>query len=179
MVVDDDERKPHGIVLESRGNELSSDDSEDGAGAQDAQDRMTEGPLTARKLGHYKPDYSPTDTKPITQVTLQPTGSDALWRAKLALDRNTLQPTTGRYECIVCEARFPLSNQAADHMLAIHQLAVEPNYLNEYSVGEVISGKNEYAMGKRFRAGPYAEKQKFLIGDGGKIPWLGTPYLDA
>eukprot|EP00971_Amphidinium_carterae_P258927 5138854-Amphidinium_carterae.1 len=64
-------------------------------------------------------------------------------------------------------------------MLVSHQLAIEPNYLNEYSVGEVVSGKNAYAMGKRFRAGPYAEKQKFLIGDGGKIPWLGTPALEA
>eukprot|EP00971_Amphidinium_carterae_P035420 697364-Amphidinium_carterae.1 len=34
-------------------------------------------------------------------------------------------------------------------------------------------------MGKRFRAGPYAEKEKFLIGDGGKIPWLGVPALEA
>eukprot|EP00971_Amphidinium_carterae_P289451 5746920-Amphidinium_carterae.1 len=33
-------------------------------------------------------------------------------------------------------------------------------------------------MGKRFRAGPYAEKEKFLIGDG-KIPWLGLPALEA
>eukprot|EP00971_Amphidinium_carterae_P109181 2161927-Amphidinium_carterae.1 len=31
---------------------------------------------------------------------------------------------------------------------------------------------------KRFRAGPYAEKEKFLIGDG-KIPWLGVPALVA
>eukprot|EP00971_Amphidinium_carterae_P210169 4169785-Amphidinium_carterae.1 len=34
-------------------------------------------------------------------------------------------------------------------------------------------------MGKRFRAGPYAEKPKFLIGDGGRIPWLGTPSLES
>eukprot|EP00971_Amphidinium_carterae_P335702 6471689-Amphidinium_carterae.1 len=33
-------------------------------------------------------------------------------------------------------------------------------------------------MGKRFRAAPYAEKEKFLIGDG-KIPWLGVPPLVA
>eukprot|EP00971_Amphidinium_carterae_P061557 1218611-Amphidinium_carterae.1 len=90
---------------------------------------MTEGPLTARKLGYYKPDYSPTSTKPILQVTLQPTGSDALWRSKLALDGNR-QPTTGRYECVACGARFSLSNQAADHMLAMHHLAIEPNILN-------------------------------------------------
>eukprot|EP00971_Amphidinium_carterae_P132535 2625018-Amphidinium_carterae.1 len=135
MVVDDDEKKPHGIVLVSRGNELSSSDSEEDAGAQDAQDRMTEGPLTARKLGHYKPDYSPTSTKPIVHVTRQPTGSDALWRAKLALNSSG-QPTTGRYECVACGARFPLSNQVADHMLAIHHLAIEPNIRNEYSVGE-------------------------------------------
>eukprot|EP00971_Amphidinium_carterae_P332496 6466678-Amphidinium_carterae.1 len=51
--------------------------------------------------------------------------------------------------------------------------------MNEYSVGEVVCGKNAYAMGKRFRPGPQAEKEKFLIGDGGKIPWLGVPLLDA
>eukprot|EP00971_Amphidinium_carterae_P221211 4391745-Amphidinium_carterae.1 len=107
MVVDDDEKKPHGIVLVSRGNESSSGDSEDDAGAQDAQDKITEGPLTARKLGYYKPDYAPTSTKPLVQVTRQPTGSDALWRFRLALDGNT-QPTVGRYECIACGAKFPL-----------------------------------------------------------------------
>eukprot|EP00971_Amphidinium_carterae_P221915 4405729-Amphidinium_carterae.1 len=96
---------------------------------------MTEGPLTARKLGHCKPDYSPTSTKPIVHVTRQPTGSDALLRAKLALNSSG-QPTTGRYECVACGARFPLSNQVADHMLAIHHLAIEPNIRNEYSVGE-------------------------------------------
>eukprot|EP00971_Amphidinium_carterae_P041479 814519-Amphidinium_carterae.1 len=52
---DDDGGKPREIVLASPGNELSSGDSEDDTGAQDAQDRITEGPLTARKLGNYKP----------------------------------------------------------------------------------------------------------------------------
>eukprot|EP00971_Amphidinium_carterae_P255494 5071901-Amphidinium_carterae.1 len=178
MAMNDDEREPQETVLASPGNESPSSDSEDDAGAQDAQDRMTEGPLTARKLGNYKPTYFPIDSKVTTQVTVQPTGSDALWRDRLALDRNT-QPTTGRYECIVCGARFPASTQAAEHMLASHQLAIEPNYLHSYSVGEVVSGKNAFAMGKRFRAGLYAEKPKLKLGDNGKIPWMGKPLLEA
>eukprot|EP00971_Amphidinium_carterae_P294103 5839443-Amphidinium_carterae.1 len=64
---------------------------------------MTEGPLTARKLGYYKPDFAPTSTKLLSQVTRQPTGSDALWRFRLALDGNN-QPTVGRYECVACGA---------------------------------------------------------------------------
>eukprot|EP00971_Amphidinium_carterae_P279441 5547407-Amphidinium_carterae.1 len=112
-------------------------------------------------------------------ATRQPTGSDARWRDSLKLDWNmTPSPGTGRYFCPVCGVRFPLSVQLSDHMSGFHGIGIEPNYLNEYSVGEIVSGINNLAVGRKFRFDMSAEKPKFLMEPNVKIPWMGKPLFE-
>eukprot|EP00971_Amphidinium_carterae_P028051 552234-Amphidinium_carterae.1 len=157
-------------------------DSDDDTGAQDAQDRATEGPLGARKIGDYSPYHQPTNSLVYSQVTMQPTGSDSRWRGQLGLSPGTQEtgynptpnPRQGRYFCPGCDMRFHLSESMAEHLDGCHGIGLEPNYLNEYSVGELVSGINNLAIGKKFRFDVAEIKPKFqMIKPVAKIPWMG------
>eukprot|EP00971_Amphidinium_carterae_P186566 3703489-Amphidinium_carterae.1 len=64
----------------------------------------------------------------------------------------------------------------AEHLAIVHKVGLEPNRLNEYSVGEIVSGINNVAMGKKFQFDPDMEKPKFqFVGMTGKLNWLGPP----
>eukprot|EP00971_Amphidinium_carterae_P163016 3231987-Amphidinium_carterae.1 len=63
-----------------------------------------------------------------------------------------------------------------DHLAEVHKVGLEPNRLNEYSVGEVVSGINNLAMGRKFCFDAHTEKPKFeFVGVKNKINWLGKP----
>eukprot|EP00971_Amphidinium_carterae_P239532 4755415-Amphidinium_carterae.1 len=67
----------------------------------------------------------------------------------------------------------------ADHMIARHGIGLEPNFCNEYSVAELVSGINNLAVGKKFRADDGETKPKFLMTKPVvKIPWMGHPIFE-
>eukprot|EP00971_Amphidinium_carterae_P093188 1844350-Amphidinium_carterae.1 len=139
-----------GKVLSSPGVEDSSSDSSDNDGAQDEQDRATEGPLGARKIAKYSPYHKVTNSQVYDGGTMRPTGSDVRWTNSLGLSYGTgnelvPNPFRGRYICPCCDIKFHLSESLGDHMFTIHGMGLEPNYCNEYSVGELVSAINNLA----------------------------------
>eukprot|EP00971_Amphidinium_carterae_P160751 3187256-Amphidinium_carterae.1 len=100
---------------------------------------------------------------------MQPTGSDIHWRSRLGLrwsatgNEKTPDPRRGRYQCQGCNRKFHLSDILAEHMSTCHGIGIEPNYLNEYSVAELVSGINNVATGKKFRLDDGETKPKFLM----------------
>eukprot|EP00971_Amphidinium_carterae_P149460 2963224-Amphidinium_carterae.2 len=116
-----------------------------------------------------------------------PTGSDVGWAKQVGLRsgdghngyEKTPDPRGGHYVCPVCNARSHLTEVLADHMCASHDLGLEPNYCNEYSVAELVSGINNLAVGKKFRADDGETKPKFLMTlPEAKIPWMGHPIFE-
>eukprot|EP00971_Amphidinium_carterae_P301156 5983323-Amphidinium_carterae.6 len=89
------------------------------------------------------------------------------------------RPGTGHYFCPVCGVRFSVSVQLSDHISSCHCIGFEPNYLNEYSVGEIVSGINNLAVGRKFRFDVSTEKPKFQMEPKLKILSMGAPSFDT
>eukprot|EP00971_Amphidinium_carterae_P336564 6472990-Amphidinium_carterae.2 len=153
-------------------------------GGQDAQDRAAEGSLAAKTLGRYRPTYAPSDDKKLPGATRQPTGSDRWWKDQLAIqpsrhNSDVWEATRQIYRCPLCQVGTPISQMMTEHLANVHKVGLEPNRINEYSVGEVVSGINNVAMGKKFQFDQYAEKPKFqFVSMSNKINWLGPPLYD-
>eukprot|EP00971_Amphidinium_carterae_P069632 1378170-Amphidinium_carterae.1 len=81
----DDKGVARGKVLSSPGVNEDSSESEEEAGAQDEQDRATEGPLGARKIAKYAPYHQVTNSDVHKGGVMRPTGSDVHWSNKLGL----------------------------------------------------------------------------------------------
>eukprot|EP00971_Amphidinium_carterae_P253054 5023992-Amphidinium_carterae.1 len=123
------------------GAECSASEGDEGEGGQDAQDRATEGSIGAKTVGRYRLPYSPSDDKKRTGATIQPTGSDRWWKEKLVVqaskhNSDVLEATTSVYKCPLCTMGTPVSQLMFEHLAVVHKVGLEPNRLNEYSVGE-------------------------------------------
>eukprot|EP00971_Amphidinium_carterae_P031822 626807-Amphidinium_carterae.1 len=157
------------------GADCSASEGEGGEGGQDAQDRAAEGFLGAKTVGRYKPPYSPSDDKKRIGATRQPTGSDRYWKDKLVIqasrhNTDVFEAKTSVYKCPLCSMGTPISQFMCDHLAEVHKVGLEPNRLNEYSVGEVVSGINNLAMGRKFCFDAHTERPKFeFIGVKNKI----------
>eukprot|EP00971_Amphidinium_carterae_P131267 2600101-Amphidinium_carterae.1 len=122
-----------GKVLSSPGVDEVSSESEEEIGAQDQQDRATEGPLGARKIAKYVPYHRVTNSDVFKGGVMWPTGSDVGWANQVGLRtgdayngyEKTPDPRRGHYVCPVCNARSHLSEVLADHMCASHDLGLE------------------------------------------------------
>eukprot|EP00971_Amphidinium_carterae_P211882 4204685-Amphidinium_carterae.1 len=67
----------------------------------------------------------------------------------------------------------------AEHMVECHGLGLEPNFCNEYSVAEVVSGISNLAVAKEFRADDGEGKPKFVLTKPEvRIPWMGHPIFE-
>eukprot|EP00971_Amphidinium_carterae_P017823 351077-Amphidinium_carterae.1 len=137
-------------LLSSPGVEHLSSDSDDDDGAQDAQDKATEGPLAARKIGDYKPTYIPSNSARYENATKQPTGSDARWRDRLKWLGIRLHHQ-GQDITFVLPVWCEVSTQCA---------VVRPHV-------------------RKFRFDMSADKPKFLMEPNVKIPWMGKPLFEV
>eukprot|EP00971_Amphidinium_carterae_P085771 1696875-Amphidinium_carterae.1 len=64
-------------------------------------------------------------------------------------------------------------------MIEVHGMGLEPNFNNEYSVAEMVSGINNLAVGKKFRVDDGETKPKFVLTKPEvKIPWMGLPIYN-
>eukprot|EP00971_Amphidinium_carterae_P250480 4972756-Amphidinium_carterae.1 len=89
------------------------------------------------------------------------------------------EPGRGRYRCPACATRFQLSESLADHMNEVHGMGLEPNFCNEYSVAEMVSGINNLAVGKKFRVDDGEARPKFIMTKPDvRIPWMGLPIFE-
>eukprot|EP00971_Amphidinium_carterae_P209353 4152806-Amphidinium_carterae.1 len=183
----DGKEDARGKVLSSPGVNGQSSESEDEAGAQDEQDRAAEGPLGARKIVKYAPYHRVTNSDVHTGGVMRRTGSDVRWSSRVGLRpgdasnayEKTPDPRRGHYVCPGCNAKFHLSEMLADHMITLHGIGIEPNFCNEYSVGELVSGINNLAVGKKFRADDGETKPKFIMKKPEvRIPWMGHPIFE-
>eukprot|EP00971_Amphidinium_carterae_P014790 291898-Amphidinium_carterae.1 len=67
----------------------------------------------------------------------------------------------------------------ADHMSEAHGMGLKPNYSNEYSVAEMVSGINNLAVGKKFRVDDGETRPKFIMTRPEvRIPWMGLPIFE-
>eukprot|EP00971_Amphidinium_carterae_P242176 4808735-Amphidinium_carterae.1 len=111
---------------EETGFNEESSESEEEAGAQDEQDRATEGPLGARKIAKYAPYHQVTNSEAHAGGIMRPTGSDVHWSNRMGLRpgdasnayEKTPDPRRGHYICPGCNVKFHLSEMLADHMIA-------------------------------------------------------------
>eukprot|EP00971_Amphidinium_carterae_P208714 4140864-Amphidinium_carterae.4 len=117
----------------------------------------------------------------------QPSGSDLYWMEQLGLvcsrTTQTWSPTATIYDCPICGQGFAASKMLYEHLVAHHRVGLEPNYLNEHSIGEVVSGINNLVMEKRFRFSTQIEKPKFFLThdeskNAPKLLWIGAPRYD-
>eukprot|EP00971_Amphidinium_carterae_P278741 5533537-Amphidinium_carterae.1 len=188
IVNPDNQEDARGKVLSSPGVDEESSETEEEVGAQDQQDRATEGPLGARKIAKYAPYHQVTNSDPFKGGVARPTGSDMHWALQVGIKYGTAQngyealpePGRGRYRCPACATRFQLSESLADHMNQVHSMGLEPNFCNEYSVAELVSGVNNLAVGKKFRVDDGETKPKFVLKKPAevKIPWMGHPIYN-
>eukprot|EP00971_Amphidinium_carterae_P092282 1827100-Amphidinium_carterae.1 len=141
----DSQEDARGKVLSSPGVNEESSETEEEIGAQDQQDRATEGPLGARKIAKYAPYHQVTNSEAFKGGVARPTGSDVHWALQMGMKYGTAyngyeatpEPNQGRYRCPACTTRFHLSEMLADHMSEAHGMGLEPNFNNEYSVAEM------------------------------------------
>eukprot|EP00971_Amphidinium_carterae_P273967 5437447-Amphidinium_carterae.1 len=176
-----------GKVLSSPGISEDSTESEEEIGAQDQQDRETEGPLGARKIAKYAPYYQVKKSDIYKGAVTAPTGSDVQWAQQKGITYGdgyngyeaSPDPRRAHYLCPVCNLKFHLSDMLADHLSEVHGMGLEPNFNNEYSVAEMVSGVNNLAVGKKFRVDDGETRPKFImkLADSRdvKIPWMGLP----
>eukprot|EP00971_Amphidinium_carterae_P314667 6254944-Amphidinium_carterae.2 len=178
-----------GKVLSSPGVDESSSETDEEIGAQDQQDREAEGPLAARKITKYAPHHKVTNTEPFKGGFPYSTGTDVQWAKLKGMRYGTgweafpeLHPNKGHYLCPACNLRFHLSEMLADHVTDAHGMGLEPNFNNEYSVAELVSGVNNLAVGKKFRVDDGESRPKFVMTKPGqpdiKIPWMGLPIFE-
>eukprot|EP00971_Amphidinium_carterae_P046663 919334-Amphidinium_carterae.3 len=154
------------------GAEHSSSEDDGEEGAQDALDKAAEGPLGAKNVGRYKPDYSPTDGKKTETATLQPTGSDRWWKEKLLVQSSRyysdmLDAVAEIYECPICDIGYPISMLMFEHLATVDG-------------GRGCLWDKQLGCGQEVQVDQHTDRPKFVFNKPqvSKITWIGRPLYE-